>query len=351
MAKHDLLAEAIADAKKVKSAALANAKIALEETFQPTLQRMISKGIMEDDEFEDEEDSDIDIDVNIPSEEEFAPEGEGDEGGDTGFGSFEDEEAPVEEPEGEEDLELEALIRELDGEDEMMDENEGWDEEEMTEGEEDEFMSTNPSAEEDQFNEMHGDGDYEDELSEALNALLREEHLGSGEGLGDMLDMGPEKEDGDSFTDHSLPHNPAILERRKLRNENKTLKKNLNEAYRVVTTLKKTLNEVNLLNAKLMYTTKTLRAFPLNESQQQRILDAFDRATTVREVKLIYTTIHEAQNKKPLKKKMTEGFASKPTKSIKPNGTEGRANIIEGQIVRWDPRRLQQLANIRKLED
>ena len=37
-----LLKEAIADAKAVRETALANAKIALEEAFQPKIQRLIS---------------------------------------------------------------------------------------------------------------------------------------------------------------------------------------------------------------------------------------------------------------------------------------------------------------------
>jgi hypothetical protein len=61
MAKSDLLADAIADAKKVKKTALANAKIALEEAFQPTLQRMISTKLAEEDDMGDEDEFDIDI--------------------------------------------------------------------------------------------------------------------------------------------------------------------------------------------------------------------------------------------------------------------------------------------------
>ncbi len=340
MAKSNLISEAIADAKQIKATAVANAKIAIEEAFQPTLQRMISTKLSEEDELEDDSFSDegeVDIDVNSASEEEFAPEGEEDAG--QGFGSFEDEEeAPVED----ENLELEALIRELEGTEQAPVEEE---DEFYNEGEEDDVMSDNPGTEDDMFAE--NDEYMDDELSEALNALIEEE------GLGDDLDLGPNKEDGSAFTDHSLPSGPQFLERRKLRNENKKLKKDLNEAYRAVTTLKKTLNEVNLLNAKLMYTTKTFRQFELNENQQNRILDSFDRANTVREVKLVYTTICEARNKKPIKR-MTEGSASKTVKAINPvkkNGTETRANIVEGDIVRWSSDRLQQLANIKKLND
>ena len=47
MANRDLLKEAIADAKAVKETAIANAKAALEESFTPHLQDILSKKIQE----------------------------------------------------------------------------------------------------------------------------------------------------------------------------------------------------------------------------------------------------------------------------------------------------------------
>jgi len=53
MAKSDLLKEAIADAKAVKETALANAKIALQEAFQPRIKSMLENELMN--ELEDED--------------------------------------------------------------------------------------------------------------------------------------------------------------------------------------------------------------------------------------------------------------------------------------------------------
>lgn len=338
MAKN-ILQEAIADAKRVKSAALANAKIALEETFQPTLQRMISS-IAED---EEEENPDAEIDITVNPEDDMSVD-QGMEDQNVGFsGGNDDMDGEVDDMsddgmgEEEPDQELESLIRELEGE---MDEPDGDEmDDSMFEGEEDEWMNTNPSAEEGTVNE--GD-EFEDEMVESvLEALLGEE-----EGLGDELDMGKNKEDGSVFTD-SLPNGPQFLERRKLRNENIKLKKDLQEAYRSITTYKQAINEVNLLNAKLMFTTKTLRQFELNESQQVRILESFDRAKSVREVKLVYTTIVESFNKKsktPIKE--NKGMASKTIKQINPAKVKNNPIIGENTVSR-----LQQLAGLRKLDD
>ena len=93
----------------------------------------------------------------------------------------------------------------------------------------------------------------------------------------------------------------------------------LNEAYSVIKFLRGKLNEVNLLNAKLLFVNKLFRKSELTESQKVKIIETFDRAKNVREAKLIYATLSESANKgakKPTstKKKMTEGLASAPQK-------------------------------------
>ena len=318
MANSDLLADAIADAKNVKRTALANAKLALEEAFQPTLQRMISTKLAEED--EDDPFLDINIDIEPETAEEPAEEP-------IGMGSFEgedetpDEEEPAEEPadEGDDDLELESLIRELEGEDEFSFE----DEDELGEGQEEDW--DDPIQEEDEYD----DTELTVEESRALASLFEEE------GLGDI--DGPEDEDGGSYTE-DVPSTSLNTENRRLRRENRRLKSKVSEALRVVTSLKKTINEVNLLNAKLMFTTKAIRTPNLSESQQVRIMESIDRATTVREVKLVYTSLMEALNRGKTKRSLSEGLASKPTKAITKNRL---SESKDSNIVKW-----QRLAGI-----
>ena len=133
--KSDLLKEAIADAKAVKETALANAKIALEEAFAPRIQSMLSAKLAEEMDDEDpstdapvdehmidpaalpyvddeagevsaEPELDAELDVEEPVADDMAMEG-----------MHEDEvetEGMYQEDDGiEEDLELEAIIREL----------------------------------------------------------------------------------------------------------------------------------------------------------------------------------------------------------------------------------------------
>lgn len=331
---NNILQEAIADAKRVKSAALANAKIALEETFQPTIQRMISSKLAEEEE-EDMFGEGGDIEIEVNPDDEFSGEDSN-----VGFaGSAEEEEEDMEDSSSE-DLELESLIRELEGE--MEDEDDSM---MAMEGEEEEFMSTDPSAEEDMFSEaMEGEESFEDDVVESvLEALLGEE-----EDFEDDMGQEFERED-ESVFDRTPSRNSQFLENKNLRNENKKLKNNLREAFRTITTYKQAINEVNLLNAKLMFTTKTLRQFDLNENQQVRVLESFDRANTVREVKLVYTTIVESFNKKGKSSiKENKGLASKTVKQINPRSSNNKEKSIIGENT---VSRLQRLAGLRKNDE
>lgn len=312
------LNEAIADARQLRKTAEANAKIAIAETFQPTLQRMISTKIAEEEGDEDGFDIDIEIEPEAP---EAAPEAEP-----VGMGSFEPsddgggEELPAEEEEPV-DAELESLMRELEGGDEPVDF-----EADLEEGEEESW--SDPIDEEDEY-----DPDNEYGLTEAeWNAVSR---LVEEEGLGDI--DGPETDDGGDVYTASVPSTSLNTEVRKLRSEVAKLKGELNKAYRVVTEQKTVINQVNLLNAKLMYAQKAARFGKLSEDQSVKVLKAIDRAKTVREVKLVYTSVLEALNRGDKKRNVNESYASKPIKQV------GRKTSLNenSQVVAW-----QRLAGI-----
>jgi hypothetical protein len=102
--------------------------------------------------------------------------------------------------------------------------------------------------------------------------------------------------------------------------------------------LRSELHEVNLLNAKLLYTNKIFRAKNLVESQKVKVLEAFDKATTVKEVKLVYETISEGiKEKAPIKENLS--------RASKPAGVAPKQQIVEvdSQVARW-----QKLAGIIK---
>jgi S-DNA-T family DNA segregation ATPase FtsK/SpoIIIE len=94
---------------------------------------------------------------------------------------------------------------------------------------------------------------------------------------------------------------------------NEAMKAELDEALSTIETLKSELNEINLLNAKLLYTNKIFKAKNLNENQKVKVLSSFDKAKTVGEVKMVFETLNEGikVNKNTIKENL--GSASKAT--------------------------------------
>ena len=289
MTQSDLLKEAIADAKAVKETAIANAKLALEEAFTPRIQSMISSKL--------EEEGDEEEMMEPGMEPEMGAEDDGLDVGDLSIdvdndGEFDEfdimskpgmeevpaevpAEEPVEEPAEEpvDEYDLSEILRQLD-------------EEEDTPAED----VAGTSSEE--FGSEEGPGTNEEiDIDALLEELMNEEEEDSKE---------ESKED-------------------EMMKENEALKAELEEAYNAIRTMKESLNEVNMLNAKLLFTNKLFKAHSLNESQKVKVIDTFDRARTIREVKLVYATLAESlSNKKALVK---ESIASKPVASTKPKQT------------------------------
>lgn len=301
-----LLKDAIADAKAVRETALANAKYALEEAFAPKLQSMLSHKIKEEmqqeggeegEEVSDEEQMEVakmkkmagitneeeeEMEMDMDSEEEAPAEEEMDmdsqEGDEDYSDEGEEEEAPAEEEEVD-DADLEEILRELEGE---SDEDATEEEPEM----EDESYNYNESEDPESGMEEEEGMEEEIDLEEIINALREED----------------EEEEETEETNSKM----------------EAVTSDLNEAYGVIKFLRSKLNEVNLLNAKLLFVNKLFRKGELTESQKVKIIETFDRAKNVREAKLIYATLSESVNnksfKKPVKNKMTEGLASAPQK-------------------------------------
>lgn len=357
MSKSKLLKEAIADAKAVRETAIANAKIALEEAFTPRLQSILSRKLQAEMEGEEEE---VELgeeygaeDVDAAGSSELGA-GEGNTGSGTtaaepeGEATYahteldpeteeetaevgaEDEHMPVAEGEeemeldfedemgGEEDedeLDLEAIIRELEGEmgdEEMTEEDENQDgvyddptgatieEEDAKDAEIAELKARLAELEGENGEEVHTEGEELDLDGEIdLDEILRE------------MGYGEEEEVSEEEHEEEAAH---VAE----------MEKELEEAYKTIKSLRGTINEVNLLNAKLLYTNKLFRSYNLNNEQKVKVVENLDRTSSVREVKLVYATLAESmkftgtEKKASIKKSITEGLASKKSASTAP---------------------------------
>lgn len=372
---NDLLKEAIADAKAVRTTALANAKLALEEAFTPKLQSMISAKIREEAEHDDmdemREDEMEDHNEMREDEHDMVDEMEDDmEEGGMREDEHDMEEGGMREDEHEMEEDMEDEMTEMDDEIEMEGHHEGMreDEHEMDEpvAEEDDLELEAIIKElEDEIEEDEHELTEEDELEEsndassgiggsdnkqpapAANADSTDDPEGTGakvvaesedgmEGESETLDTLTEEDDDEIDLEEvikSLREEEEELEESEdgMEGESETinnLTEKLKESYSVVKFLRSKINEVNLLNAKLLFTNKLFRNGNLNEGQKLKVIETFDRAKSTREVKLVYTTLAESTmaTRTSRRTAIKEGFASKAVGSTKPR----KAIISEG---------------------
>jgi hypothetical protein len=353
----NLYKQAIVDAKAVRASAIANAKATLQESIEPKIQEMMRMKLAED--FGEDE-----------LEEEFDMQ-------DEGFGGQEDD--TIDEASLDEILDELNSLEEDDAEAELNEEADLEEDDDYLSEEDDEDGGEegNESDDAPEAADKGGSEFLEVDADQLLNVynmikdLLPADALdGEGEGedfdLGDMgdedggegeaLDLGSDEESMEETLslDEVLAQLEAEeLEEKKDRAAEKKADKDLEEkvdkmeeeleeAQDAIITLNETLKELNLLNAKLLFANKILRAKNLSESEKSRVIKAFDRTKTVKETKNTYATLMESLSTTKQKTQIKEsiGFASKPA-GVAP---KSQNPIVEsdGFINRW-----QQLAGIK----
>ena len=299
----EMLKEAIAEAKTIKETAIASAKAALEEAFTPQLTAMFAERLNEMDEMEEEVTKEIEnenygedeLEETFDLEEILAELGEGDEGN-MEEGIFEADEDDMEDMGDITDDKLEAMIKDIlsqvltdkieAGEIEAGDNFEKGDEDEIDTDDVDVDAEIDTDMPDGDKMEMNDD----EEIS--LEELLAEI---------------------DSLTNIEEGKKKAKKEDEKKKEKKDEKEEELKEAYNAIAELRAELNEVNLLNAKLLYTNKIFKSKNLTESEKVKVLNTFDKAETVKEVKLVFETLTESfkatAKKNPIKESL--GSASR----------------------------------------
>ena len=194
------------------------------------------------------------------------------------------------------DSEIDEIIKELEA---AADDEESY----ATEGEEEMAAPVAEPTEEPAAEEPVAE---EDEID--LDEILRE--MGYGDEPTEEAPVATEEEHSEEELDT-------------LKAELKSVQSELGEAISVIKSLKGTINEVNLLNAKLLYVNKLFRSFNLTNEQKSKVVETLDRTKNVREVKLVFSTIAESFKfgtgaTKKVTAKLTESYASKPAASTAP---------------------------------
>jgi len=382
----DLLKEAIADAKAVKETAITNAKLALEEAFTPHLKSMLAAKLDEmdkkDDEVKEEKEDEV-KEADAPSfERKNSPAGD----------SLKDlaprkvGQSTVQEDEVEEEIDLDELLAELEDskeideakkdddkddikedertdaeqegyEDGMEDEKEDMDDEEIdledmseddlkgfiedvikdmvADGEiepGDEFVEDEVEVEDSIEIEDVEDVDVDVEIDEAKKDEMDEEMKPKKDDLDEMSKK--EKKEGDDrkpVKDESKPQQQTVG--MSYGKSDSKMVKELEAALASVNELKSELNEVNLLNAKLLYTNKIFKAKNLTESKKVKVLKAFDNAKDVKSAKTIFETLSEGLlDKSAVNESRNLGSASKAS-GLEPKATSTKQPIIESNDV------------------
>ena len=335
----NLLKEAIADAKAVRATALANAKAALEEAFQPKLEAMLAEKL------KNEIADSSDMENSDP------------------MGDNDDMPLTVDESQMEiTDEELNEILAELEGE---LDEA----------GQVDPNVPVAPApapapvdpmaqapapvapAPVDPMAQAPAPVDpmaqapapvapapvaemQDDENDEIVDLQELLDSLNDDEFEGEEITEGEEEEDEEKEVDEKIEDEKV----------SESLQAELNEAMSTVQYLRDQLNEVNLLNAKLLYTNKLFNQFNLDQKQKLKVVETFDLSKSIREVKLSYTILSESyslggsvvRKTNTTAKTITEGLASKPVASTAPK----KDLIVENSNVMAS--RFQKLAGIKK---
>ena len=308
MIDRKLLAEAIADAKMVKQTAIENAKLSLTESFSPYLQSMFAAKIQEM-ESEDEE--------TLPEVNELD--------------------------------ELDELLKEIDMEDDLdevkkeKDESEDKIEDEKTDepnGEEDENI-------EDELNiEDMSEEDLKSFIEDVINDMIESGELEPGEETEEHEDAESESEETEEH-ESETPENfeeldeelgfeieedlsdPSAVDEI----EENTSSDELDEMQNTLASLRQEMNEIKLLNAKLLYSNKIFKEKQLSEGKKLQVLHAFDKVTTIKEAKTTYDILKENLDSKNLVKSNVKSLASKSITPI----LESKKPILEvnSQYDRW----------------
>ena len=365
----DLFKQAIAEAKSVREAAIANAKVALEESLTPHLKDMLAAKLqeMEDKDLEEapkhdkkdetieeapKEDEkheaieEVEIAEEVPAavaEEEHDSEADDDS-------EESEEEAPIEEPveepaddlpDGDEDISKLSIDQFKDIVRDIIAQESGAGAEEVPvddmDGGDIEGMGDEPSLEDPAL-----DGAEEEEID--LDELLRELEAETSEEVAEANHDDKDENVEEAKEDHK---DEGKKDDKKMEEEATEESNELQEALETIETLKKDLNEVNLLNSKLLYVNKIFKSNDLSESQKVNIIAAFDKAESVKEVKLVFETVSDSvvgkkESAKTIKESKTKlGMASKAggTTAAKPEVISEVSDTV---------RRMQKLAGIIK---
>ena len=326
----EFLKEAIADAKAVKESAIANAKAALEESFTPHLKSMLAAKINEMEEEEEMYEAKSRMEKKDMNED---------------YAEVEAEDAMSA---MDEEVNLDEILAELEEIDEEEQLNEVEEEEEYEDSDADgipDEEDETPKGEAEEEEEIDLEDLSEEDLKSFIESVIADMVKAGELEAGHEEEEEEEEEKGEEkleitmeAEDYLDEEKDAMYEAMKVKMKN--MEEELNETRKALKTVKTDLTEVNLLNAKLLYTNKIFRNKNLTESQKVKVLGAFDKAANVKEAKLVFETISEGLNAP--KKSISESVIGRASKSAGISTTTKQPIVESNEMIT----RFQKLAGI-----
>ena len=278
MAK-DIVQEAVEQAEAMKEAAYENAKSVLVDAMSTNLKAAVSEAIGEKIE---ETGNPKGADLNVQYDPSGQAKLDGDDLTDEGDGpaiieAGLDEEQPYGGNKGDEsrsDRDYEAA---LEGDDE--DEDEDMDENAALEDEDEEDSDIDV--------DIDVDDDEDEDIDEVLEIIEDEDEEDADVDVD--IDVDDDEDEDEELEERGMMAKKieaAVKENRTLRRENRRYEKAL-------TFLKKRIDEVNLFNARLAAASDLMRKVSLTKGEKERVVEHFDKARTVGEVKRTHRALAE----------------------------------------------------------
>ena len=269
-----LLEQAIVDAEALKEAAIKNAEAAIIEKYSSEVREAVSSLLEQEEETLDEEEESA-----VMEEVPYAVE-EGDE--------------PITVR-----LDLEALERALSEEEEAVEESH----EDLADALEEEIEEA-VQAEGAEETDLDEEIELDEEILDAIAEELKVDVAIPDQGLGGRSTPTDRNLEGQKVTlaalkDDELAEEHAALQKAREEtgmyvNQVNELKQEKSNLEKTVLHLKGRLEEVNLSNARLLYTNRVLNSTSLNERQKTKIVESISNADSVEEAKVIYETLQSA---------------------------------------------------------
>ena len=287
MAK-DIVQEAVEQAEAMKEAAYENAKSVLVNAMSTNLKAAVTEAIGEKiEETGNPKGADLNIQYDPSGQEkldgdDLTDEGDGpaiiEAGVDEG-----DEYGGNKGDESRSDRDYEAALEDEDEEDDNVDIDIDVDDDDE---EDDDDIDEVLEIIEDEDEEYGGNKGDESRSHRDYEAALEDEDEDVDVDVDDDVDEGEEIEERGMMVKKM---EASVKENRQLRRENRRYEKAL-------TFLKKRIDEVNLFNARLAAASSLMRKVSLTKSEKERVVEHFDKARTVGEVKRTHRALSEGYN-------------------------------------------------------